>query len=56
MSGKGDRNRSYTEAYRNGWERIFAKPTPDIHRAKDEEHAPEAATGEGKKREPRTSD
>lgn len=23
MNGKGDRNRSFTQAYRDGWDRIF---------------------------------
>ena len=26
MNGKGDRNRSNTQAYRDGWDRVFSKP------------------------------
>lgn len=26
MNGKGDRNRSNTQAYRDGWDRVFSEP------------------------------
>ena len=31
MNGKGSRNRSYGQAYRDGWDRIFGKDEAKAH-------------------------